>query len=191
MNRLIWALCAAICLPLCAQEGAPVNVSEGPPIIGYTQLYFYDGSNNLEYVCSAKSLQPEFQWLRSDTTLTSIVDSSNTSTITTSSAHGLSVGNLITIRGATVDADLNGTYYVQSVNSSTTFTITTSNVTDATYNESTLVISTNAPRSTANIWSILKISYNGTNMIRKQRSVGNAACDNRATTTGNSKVTYN
>lgn len=56
---------------------------------------------------------------------------SNVATITTTSAHGLSAGNFVTIAG--VDSTFNGTYQVASVPSSTTFTYakTASNVSSA------------------------------------------------------------
>lgn len=179
---------------LCAQRGIEVNLSQSPPISAYTKLFFYDGSNQLEYVCTALSQQPSFSWTRAASTLTSIVDAANTSTVTTSTAHGLAVGNLVTITGATVDTDLNGTYFIQTVGSTTTFTITTSGVSDATYTESTLVVATTAPRSSASMWDITKYIYAATLMSHAQHAGGksatNSICDNRAVTTGSTKTTY-
>lgn len=173
-----------------AQQGAQVDVSEGPPSYPYSSRYFRDGSGNLEYECRARAVQPTFTWRRSTSTITDVVDSANTSTITFSSAHGLAVGNAITIAGATVDADLNGTYFVQTVGSTTTATITTASVTDATYTDATMTITTTAPRTSAPIWSILKLSYTVTDIDRRQWSDGSQICDNRATSTGATKVTY-
>lgn len=186
-------LCGAVvclaALPLSAIDGVP----EGPPPDGWTTLLFYTGSN-LEYVCQARGLQPNFSYRRSDSTITSITDSGTTSTAVVPN-HGLAVGNAVTISGATVDTDLNGTYYVQTVADADTFTITTANVSDAAYTESTLVITTTAPRDTAAIWSVQKLSYDGSdNLIRKQWASGSstyrAICANRATTTGATKVTW-
>ncbi len=171
----------------------PVNQTAGPPPDAYTSLYFYDGSSNLIYACKAKSQQPVFTWTQGGT-LTSIVDSSNTSTVTTTVAHGLAVGNSITIAGVTTDTDLNGTYNIQSVGSTTTFTITTANVGDATYTDAGTTVTTTAPRSSAAIWDITKY-INTANLIGTVQKAGgkaglNSICDNRATSTGSTKIAY-
>ena len=56
---------------------------------------------------------------------------SNVATLTTSAAHGFSVGQTVTVTG--VDATFNGTYIIASVPTTTTFTyaLTASNVTSA------------------------------------------------------------
>ncbi len=79
---------------------------------------------------------------RAASTLTSISVTTNTATATTSAAHGLHVGQSIVVAGATVDTDLNATYAIATVPTSTTFTFTTVNVTGAptVYTESTLGI---------------------------------------------------
>lgn len=170
------------------QVGADVIVSDGPQRTPHTVRVFRDGSNNVEYVCTAQRNQAAFSWTTAASTLTSIVDSSNTSTVTTSTAHGLRPGNKVTITGAS-DADLNGTYYIQTVGSTTTFTITTASVTDATYS-SGLTLSTRAPRGTAAIWTIQKFIYTTTYVDDVQWSDPGSICDNRAVTTGATKVTY-
>ena len=53
--------------------------------------------------------------------ITSIVSSSDVATVTTGSAHGLSVGQYVMVTGSTT-AYVNGMYKVASVPSSTTFT---------------------------------------------------------------------
>lgn len=55
--------------------------------------------------------------------VSSITRSSNTATVTTSSAHGLSANNYITIAGA-VETAYNGAFRITSVPSTTTFTYT-------------------------------------------------------------------
>lgn len=162
-------------------DGQVVRVSRGPLNIKYTQLFDYDGSSNLIYRGTAASNQPKFSWTTALTTLTSIVDSSNTSTVTTSTAHGLAVNNEVTIVGVTTDTDLNGVYRIQTVGSATTFTITTASVSDATYNASGIELSTTAPRSTAAIWTIEAFTYTGTNLIKLQTTkTWSAIWDNRA-----------
>ncbi len=175
-------------------QGQPVNQTQGPPPDAFTTLLFYDGSNNITYTCKAKSQQPTFTWARSDSTLTSIMVLTNTGTVTTSTAHGLAVGNLVTVAGATVDTDLNGTYVIQTVGSTTTFTITTASVANATYTESTLTLSTTSPRSSAPQWDIFKFITTGSNITSIQKAGGksapNSICDNRATSTGSTKIAY-
>jgi hypothetical protein len=78
---------------------------------------------------------------RNDATLTSIVVAANVATATTAAAHGLWIGQKVTIAGATVDTDLNGGYTIASTPTSTTFTFATVSVANATYTEATLVAS--------------------------------------------------
>jgi hypothetical protein len=134
------------------------------------------------------SLRPRKK--RSDSTLTSIGVNSGTGvgTVTTnaSSPHGLYVGARVTISGATVDTDLNGTYVVQTVTSTTVYTITTANVGTATYTESTLVITTTNPLTTLPIWALLVNKYAsaaaGANLIYSAWQIPlTIICDNRAT----------
>ena len=165
--------------------GSPVVVMRTQPT---TVLNFYDGSGNLEYVCTTSYPATRTVFSVAASTLTSIVDSSNTSTLTIPS-HGLAVNNQITIAGAT-DTDLNTTFIVQTVSDANTITITTSSVTDTTYNEAALTVTTTAPRSSAAIWQITKFTYSGSSQIRKQNSRPNQICDNRAVSTGTTKVAY-
>ena len=157
--------------------------SISPPNTPYSYLIFRDGSNNIEYICRALSRQPSFDWRVSDTTLTSIVVSSNTATVTTASAHGLAVGNQVSVFGSAVAA-LNGGYQVATVGA-TTFTFTTSGVSDATYNNAELGVGTTAPRSNASIWSIQKFFYT-TSLIDRfgwadSSTSTNKSCSDRTT----------
>jgi len=173
-------------LGIYAQVGPETNPTIGPPQTGYSYLSFRDGSNNEQYLCKAKSTQPSFAWTRAAGTLTSIAVATNVGTATTSTNHGLSVGNRVFVTGATVDTDLNvaAGYIVATVGSATTFTFTTANVADATYTEATLAISTTAPRSSAAMWSVWKKFYTTTYMDRWAWAEGStnegAICDNRA-----------
>lgn len=172
------------------QNGANVTLGQIGSDAPATVLFFGDGTTNcsggecLVYTCSAYSEQPSFAWSVNAATLTSIVDSSNTSTVTTSTAHGLAPGNRIFIDGAT-DNFLKGYYTIATVGSTTTFTITTVTVADATYNGSTLKVSTKAPRTTEPIWKAMRLVYSGSTdfVIRKQNSqpIAGQICDNRAT----------
>lgn len=170
-------------------DGTSVKISQGPNNLDYTTKLEYS-TGLVIYKGTAAKIQPTYSWTTTSGTLTSIVDSSNTATVTTSTAHGLSVGSRVTISGVVTDTDLNGTYYVQTVGSTTTFTVTTSSVTDATYNASGIVLSTTAPRSTAAIWHISFYLYDGTDCIEIKNSSFSEIWDNRAVTTGATKITY-
>lgn len=186
IRLLIYALlfCA---VGLAQQE---VTLGNRPPRDPYTTRIFYDASNNPEYICYAQAFPPVTStYRRSDDTITSITDSSNTSTAVVPN-HGLAPGNLITITGSTTETDLNGEFIVQTVTDANTFTFTTASVTDAAYTTSTIVIVTTAPRDTAPLWVIRKVSYSSNYPIREQWSRPNSICANRATSTGATKVEY-
>jgi len=179
----------AISLSLVAQTSPEYTQSISPPNTAYTSLFFRDGSNNTEYICKALSNQSTYNWYAagSSPVLTSIVDSSNTATVTTAVAHGLSIGNRVQITGVTTDVDLNGIYVVVTAPTDTTFTITTASVTDGTYDGTTDVamqMATNAPRANALIWSIEKMFYTTTYTDRiawaEGNTVANKSCTDRA-----------
>lgn len=190
-----------------AQQGGTVALSKGNPTDAFTILYYYDGSNNLQYICKT----PAFRTAQSYTwgvtaalnqgTLTSIVVLTNVGTVTTSADHGLAVGNLVVVSGSTTAA-LNGTYVIQTVPTSTTFTITTSGVANATYNNAAMTMTTTAPRTTATGWSIEKFTYDASsNLVADQMATRVASgqiatnaysfiCGNRAVTTGATAIAF-
>jgi hypothetical protein len=191
MKRMLIAL--ALCA--CAFGQTEVRLSDKPAASGTESLFYRDGSNNSEYICVADSpsLTSTFAVTASSSNqprtsisvanITNIVDAANTSTVTTSQAHGLRVGGYITIEGATVDTDLNGTYRIETVGSTTTFTITTASVSDATYTDATMKFSTTQPRSNSNVWSVQKFVFTTTYVDRiywlKGAPAGNLSCDSR------------
>lgn len=205
MKKLFAGLLAA--MSLYGQVSTTVALSKGNPDAAYTTLNFYSGAN-LIYICKAPAFRQQATYTWAITpgvgqgTLTNVVVLTNTGTVTTSAAHGLTIGNKVTITGATVDTDLNGSYYVQTVPSSTTFTITTASVANATYTDATMSLYTTAPRTTAPIWSIQRYGYDGSNnRITEQFAVSSVTggvgtvaysfiCDDRATTTGALKILY-
>jgi hypothetical protein len=150
----------------------------GPPQFAYEELYYRDASNNIEYICWAQPLQSLYTIFHvtgasssapfsgTAANLTSIADSTNTATVTTSAAHGLRVGQRITVAGATIDTDLNGTYTILTTASTTTFTFTSASVSDATYTEATLYVTTNYTRDSQRVWSIQKFYYTTTYLDR-------------------------
>lgn len=176
-------LFAAVAVSSFGQGATPVTI--GTPSKAELKRFFYDGSSNLQYICTANQKQGIALWKRSDSTLTNIVVSSNTATVTTASAHFLYTGARVTISGATVDTDLNGTYTVLSSASSTTFTFTTANVSNATYNEATLVASTDYPLLNSAVWAIQVSQYTTTTLDGTLWASSNVAynlkCSDRAT----------
>jgi hypothetical protein len=167
-----------------AQDGVTVNQTEGPSRKPYQKLQFYSGTD-LEYVCYAGSHNTTATWARSDNSLTSIAVSTNTATATTAADHGITVDASITVSGATVDTDLNGTYVVLTVATPTTFTFTTASVGDATYTEATLQFTHTGARDTEAIWSIQKFVYASNKVIKSGWANGSTAlvrvCASRAT----------
>ena len=125
----------------------------------YTIRRDLDDNGNPIYVGSARSSQPyKTQWVKVAGTLTSIVVAANVGTVN-KTAHGLYVGARVTVLGATVDTDLNGSYIIATVPGVDSFTITTVAVANGTYIESTLEVDTLAPRTNDTVWSIRKLSY--------------------------------
>lgn len=177
------------------QAGPDVNQVGGPPNYPALFLPFYDGSGNLIYGCSAAPIQAATTQKRADSTLTSIGVATNVGTVTTANPHGLYIGARVAITGATVDTDLNATYVIATVPSTTTYTIATVAVADGTYTESTLVITTRAPLNTLLIWSLLVQKFNGSNQLIYSQWVpatattGNATARNLSCTATN-RATY-
>ncbi len=190
MRTILALMLVCVCAFGQTSDGPTYVKSQGVPAEKWTTMLAYDGSDNLEYVGIARSDQKKDQVFSINaSTLTNCIDSTNTLTCTTPSAHGLNVSNLVCFTGA-ADADLNVCLYIQTVGSTTTFTATTASVTDTTYSAAGFQFTTRAPRTTDPIWTITKLSYTGTNLIRKQQSPAGAIWDNRATTTGSTKVSY-
>lgn len=181
MKKLI--LMALVCASgLFAQTA--VNQTSGPPPHADQDLYFYDGSGNLQYDCRARQFNVPNSWQRSDSSLTSIVVATNVGTVTTASAHGLYIGARVTVSGSTTAA-LNGVYTVVSAPTSTTYTIATSGVGDGTYNTANLAVSTNNPLTVSPVWAIKVFTYSGTSLTASYwadaKVGGTLKCSDRAT----------
>ena len=167
MKTLLLVVMAACCL---AQQNATVAISQGPPDAAVASVLSYDASGNLQYICRAPQQTNAYVWAvtpnaaQQQGTLTNIVVAGTVGTVTTVGAHGLAVNNLVTVAGSTTAA-LNGSYAIQTVPGSTTFTITTSGVTTGTYNGTALTLSTNSPRSNAAQWSIQKLIYSAASAL--------------------------
>lgn len=157
-----------VALKLCPLIGGNPSTGQSPAFPGASAANlprFFDGSALTGYLAK---FTVKFQWSVGASDLTSIVvASTGIATVTTVTAHGLSVGDQVRVSGATVDTDLNsagGTYYtVLSVPSSTTFTFLTVGVSAATYNEATLVVS--LPNTSPTPAAITCKLWNGTTEI--------------------------
>ena len=189
MRKKIVLALLGVALILSAQT--PVNPSSGPPPAPWVKL-FCDATSctsaysTLAYICYAQQPGPTVQWTRAAGTLTSIVNSSNTSTVTTSTAHALWIGAHVTIAGVTTSGgtSLNGSYVVLTVPTSATFTITTAGVTDTTYTDATMTLTTTSPLITAPQWAIMALAYSGSALMSsywENAGVGPLlACSDRA-----------
>lgn len=192
-KQILLALLAATAL-LSQQTGQPVSVVQFPDQTP-TRYLDYNGGSNLTYLCLAPSLNQtstasNYTYSLSVTagTLTSIVVLTNVGTVTTVAAHGLMVGQTTTVSGSTTSA-LNGAYVIATVPSTTTFTIATSGVADAAYNNGAMTLSGEAPLLTSPIWSIQHFTYDASNNLTGTQCVNGSCialtnkCSNRATLT--------
>lgn len=173
---------------------------DGPPLIPYETLAFNDVDGNPEYFCIARASAQTTIFARtiaessptpptgSALTLTSIVVSGGTvGTITLSAAHGMDKWQMVTVAGSSTSA-LNASYIVQS-KTGTTLVITTAGVSNGTYNNADLKVTTVAPRTSMPVWSIQRFLW-ATGIFQRSAwaavgtsgsTTANAVCDNRAT----------
>jgi hypothetical protein len=154
LKRMIVAilLCASV-------HGQNCQALSPPNATACTQLFTYDGSNNLLYACKARSIQPYNSRL-------SISAASNANPVVfTSTGHGFSTLQLplVTISGGTGNwTAVNGTFTATVIDANT-FSIAV-NSTSFGALAGTVVFDTTAPRTTQSIWSVVKFTYTGTNM---------------------------
>lgn len=150
---------------LWGQGGQAVNQVGGAPPFATVQQYYYNGASTPQviYICSAPQFAPVTVFAISGVpALTSIAVSTNVGTITFGATAQFWVGQQLTVAGSTT-APLNGTYKVQTVSGSTV-TITTVGVSDGTYNNAAMTVSTNEPLLNALLWSIQVFNYPATNL---------------------------
>ena len=175
---------------LMAQEGQNVNISQGPPVVPYQKLFFYDGSDRLEYVCMA--IGPS----RETTTFTITGATSANPAVFTAAGHGLYTADALTRSKVIVSGAgspwtaINTSWLVAAVNS-TTFLLL-SPTTGTAFDGSALgawsgtaTASTNAPRTNIGMWAIQRLTYSGTNktksvMWANTGSLVRNKCDDRA-----------
>ncbi len=190
MKRTLLLLMIAVAL-YSQQSGQPVSVVQFPNQTP-TRFLDYSGSN-LTYLCLAPSINQTstpgnytYSLSVGASTLTSIVVLTNVGTVTTVGAHGLMAGQPTTVSGSTTAA-LNANYVVATVPTTTTYTITTSGVGNATYSNAALTVSGTAPLLTSPIWSIQHFLYDASNNLTgTQCALGSCLaltnkCSDRAT----------
>jgi hypothetical protein len=153
-----------------AQQTPPTNKPE-------VSLLFYDSSGNTTYICYANQKKVAATSVQiSDSSLTNIVVASNLATVTTASASGLYQQARVTVSGSATTA-LNGTYTVSPATSNT-YTFVTSGVSDGTYTDAALKITTTNPLTTEKLWAIQVLSYDGSSRLTVKQW-------------GNSNIAYN
>ena len=143
-------------------------LSEAPARFGWQRLCYYDASGNLTYICFAPlSAITSAAVSLAAGTLTNVVVSTNVGTANTVAPHGLTVGSKVVLTGWTVDEQLNGTYEIATVPTPTSFTIPTTDVSDATYTDPTGVVTGTGIRDTSPCWAIQRNWYDGSNKLVK------------------------
>ena len=174
---------------LMAQEGQNVNISQGPPVVPYQKLMFYDGSNRLEYVCMAIGPSREY------TTFSITGATSANPAVFTASGYGLYTADALTRSKVTISGAgspwtaINTSWLVLPVNA-TTFQLL-SPTTGTAFDGSALgawsgtaTASTNAPRTNIGMWAIQRLTYGaaGTTSVMwaNTGSLVRNKCDDRA-----------
>lgn len=140
-----------------------VNQTEGPVPSAWVRLLYYNGSSQLQYVCYSPSMAPTTTYTIGGTPgLTNIVVLTNVGTVNLAATAQWWVGQTITVAGSTTAA-LNGNYVLSAVSGSTG-TIATAGVSDATYNNAAMVITTTQPVLNAARWAIRILTYASSNL---------------------------
>lgn len=128
-----------------------------------------------------KLREPALTVTKAAATLTSIAVAANVGTVTWP-AHGLEIGCSITVSGATVDLQLNGTYIIATVPTVDTFTIPTVGVGNDTYVEATLAAhaNTGGAKHYAALHSLCQGIPTGSNQNLVDMEI-NSGCDGMVT----------
>lgn len=172
-----------------AQDGAAVNLSQGPPYVGYQKLFYYSGSN-VQYICMARNVGPQ-------STITVTAATAANPGVFTSTGHGFETGSAarVSVSGGTGNwVPANGIWILSRVDADT-FTLrdpttgTQLNTTGFGAVSGAIRVSTSAPRSTQGVWTIQKFEYDGSsNLTGLFWAVGGTGgtqgnrCSDRATT---------
>jgi hypothetical protein len=119
----------------------------------------YDNSN----AAAAAGILIEPITVETAVAVTNIVDAANLSTATFSAPHGLSVGDMIKVSGATTDTDMNANAVVASVPTATTITWVSASVTDTTYTDATLRVTKLSHQAVALVRGPALVNFNNVN----------------------------
>lgn len=166
-----------------AQTGSPVNQTQGPAPNSNVALYYYNGSNQIQYICMANAQTAQTVYTIGATpALTSVAVTSNVATITFGATAQLWVGQRVTLAGFATTA-VNVTTTVSAVSGSTATAAIT--VADGTYNTSGATLTTSGPVLNATSWVIQVFTYFGGYLATSYYAGGGIAppllaCSNRA-----------
>jgi len=158
---IVGVMLVAATVGLKAQDGASVNLSQGPPYVGYQKLFYYSGTN-IQYICIAKNVGPQ-------STITVSAATAATPGVFTSVGHGFELGSRarVTVSGGTGNWTAANGYWTLEPIDVDTFTIrsltTGTDLDTSTFGAvaGTIRVATTAPRSTAYVWTIQKLKYDG------------------------------
>ena len=153
MKKLI--ICFLVLTGVGWAQAQAINQVQGPTPNSY--VYFYDIASTPQYVCQAQALQGLTTWYKSSATLTSIAVATNVGTVTFGSTTYLWPGARIIVAGSATTA-LNASYVVTATSGSTA-TITTVGVSDGTYTDANLTVSTQSPLLNNLVWAIQITRY--------------------------------
>ncbi len=168
MKKLLCIAAILAASTLCARaDGQPVNQTLSPPSSNWVYLYWCGSSmtacasmnEDVTAICmapAATSLATVFA-IGGSPALTNISVSSNVGTINFGATAQLWVGQRVTVAASTTSA-LNGTYRINGVSGSTA-TIATAGVSDGTYNNAAMTVSTTGPLLNAAVWAIRISTY--------------------------------
>jgi hypothetical protein len=165
MLKRIFGCLVVSCLLAFGQGGTKIVDGQGTEVLfdsNGTSVIGYDGSDNVIYVCNAKSVDGD---RLAATVLVSGI-SKATAAVVTSTAHGLPIGSRprVTISGAT------GTGWVTGINGTWTATVTGADTFTVPVNSTgfdtlagTVVFATTAPRLGVAEWRVKVFGLTGTN----------------------------
>lgn len=176
LKRLFGVIIGALLLaPIAgAQSGLPTLHSDGPPFDRNTR-YMYESGTDL-YICQSKAYAPS-------TVLTQTAISNAAAAVFTVTNHGLHLSSNpnVTVTGGTGGwAAINGTHRATVIDANTFSVPVNSSTLGAV--TGTVVVTTNAPRTSQAIWTVLKVVSNASNKaIASMWAAGGdtLVCDNR------------
>lgn len=151
----------------CAQDGTPVNISQGPPRTPYQAIYGYTLSGsiyNLVYACYSPSNLAE--GFRHETQIAISAATNANPVVFTSTGHGFNLNSRpsITIQGGTGNwAAVNGTFTATIIDANT-FSIPVNSTAFGAVT-GTLTFNTTAPRLNQLEWAVVLYAYDANNNL--------------------------